>query len=209
MERADAALRLREKYQEAGQTQDGRQQDILTLSGDVRRSPALLRELAVESQEHSSAEGLALQQVQSRAPQPQSLQPQEAEPVEPVVIAVQPAPRPPRRPRALLGETQPRLSLVPAMLADLRRNFFCYLLIAVLCALSLFKVYQVQRTRDLTSQLNEVRQLNENLDRQWLVLTSQRQTLSEHDRIRRAALNELHMQAPKPDAELMIVVKTP
>lgn len=208
MDRADAALRLRDKFLEAGFARAPAPRPAsegpLTLPGDVERSPALLRELAVESHDLSSAEGVAMQQVQIRAePAPKSA----ALPV----IAVKFDDDPPKLlpPEPSFMDAPPELSLVPALLADLSRSFFCYFLIVVLCALSLFKVYQVQQTRELTAQLNEVQAANENLDRQWLVLTSQRQTLSEHARIRRAAQENLHMRAPKTDAELMIAVKTP
>ncbi|MBU3826164.1 MAG: cell division protein FtsL [Candidatus Anaerobiospirillum merdipullorum] len=97
-------------------------------------------------------------------------------------------------------------ALVPEIFADISKNFMVYFLILVLCALALFKVYQVQQTRLLTAQLNEVRLNNEDLQRHWLALTSERQVLSEHSRVRQQAQQVLAMQAPATDAELMIAL---
>lgn len=94
--------------------------------------------------------------------------------------------------------------LVPSILADVSKNFLTYFLGVVLCALSLYKVYQVQETRDLTARYNEVMMNNENLHKEWLSLLAQRQTLSEQGAIREAATQKLKMVAPKTEAEQVI-----
>ena len=94
--------------------------------------------------------------------------------------------------------------LVPSILADISKNFLTYFLGVVLCALSLYKVYQVQETRDLTARYNEVMMNNENLHKEWLSLLAQRQTLSEQGKIREAATQKLKMVAPKTEAEQVI-----
>lgn len=92
------------------------------------------------------------------------------------------------------------------LLGDLGKNFLTYALMAVMCALALYKVYLVQQTRVLISQYNEVRTYNEDLERQWLFLTSRKQELTEHSKIRQSAFSELEMVPPKTDAELMITI---
>lgn len=96
--------------------------------------------------------------------------------------------------------------LVPSILADISKNFLTYFLGVVLCALSLYKVYQVQETRDLTARYNEVMMNNENLHKEWLSLLAQRQTLSEQNTIREAATQKLKMVAPKTEAEQVIKI---
>ena len=96
--------------------------------------------------------------------------------------------------------------LVPSIFADISKNFLTYFLGIVLCALSLYKVYQVQETRDLTARYNEVMMNNENLHKEWLSLIAQRQTLSEQGTIRAAATQKLDMVAPKTDLEQVIKI---
>ena len=96
--------------------------------------------------------------------------------------------------------------LVPSILADISKNFLTYFLGVVLCALSLYKVYQVQETRDLTARYNEVMMNNENLHKEWLSLLAQRQTLSEQNMIREAATQKLKMVAPRTEAEQVIKI---
>lgn len=102
------------------------------------------------------------------------------------------------------GLWQKEARLVPSILADIAKNFLTYFLGVVLCALSLYKVYQVQETRDLTARYNEVMMNNENLHKEWLSLLAQRQTLSEQSAIREAATTKLKMIAPKTEAEQVI-----
>ena len=99
-----------------------------------------------------------------------------------------------------------RVSLLRAIAADMGNNFFTYFLAAVLCALSIYKVVQVQETRDLIANLNEVTVHNENLNKDWLTLLAQRQALSEHNKIRREAAERLKMKAPRTEAERVITL---
>lgn len=172
---------------------------LLTLPGDVERNPALLEELARPYEDMSSAEGLAMQELQSDAVIPPQVYEIEIDSSK-LSFGSSSA-------RHYRPAPEPELKLVPSLMADLGDNFFTYFLGVILCALALFKVYQVQETREVTALLNEVRQENEDLQRQWLLLTSERQTLSEHARIRKEAAEQLQMRAPKTDAELMIAVK--
>lgn len=97
-----------------------------------------------------------------------------------------------------------KVSLLRAIFADIGNNFFTYFLAIVLCFLSIYKVVQVQDTRDLIANLNEVTMQNENLNKIWLSLLAERQELSEHNKIRKEASEKLHMRAPKTDAEKVI-----
>ena len=54
--------------------------------------------------------------------------------------------------------------LLPMLLGEFGNNWLTYSLAITVCALCLFKVYQVQDTRDLTARLNEVRFTNEELE---------------------------------------------
>ena len=72
------------------------------------------------------------------------------------------------------------------------------------CVLCLMKVYQVQETRDLTSQLNDITLNNANLEKEWLNLMATRQSLTEHAKIRAYASNKLQMQSPKTNSEQVI-----
>lgn len=97
-----------------------------------------------------------------------------------------------------------RESLLRAIFADLGNNFFTYLLAIVFCALAIFKVAQVQETRNVIANLNEISIQNENLNKQWLSLLAKRQNLSEHSKIRKDAYEKLNMRPPKTAAEHVI-----
>ncbi len=97
--------------------------------------------------------------------------------------------------------------LVPTMLSDIGANLVVYLLALILTCLCLYRIHQVQETRELNSRLNEIQMSNENLNREWLSLTAERQTLSEHARIREAARSTLNMISPNTDAELVITLR--
>ncbi len=100
-----------------------------------------------------------------------------------------------------------QVRLVPSLFADLGDHFLSYFLIAALCALALCRVYQVHETRAITIEKNELEAANRQLELRWLDLSSERQALSEHGRIRQAATSELKMRAPATEAELMIAIR--
>ena len=83
-------------------------------------------------------------------------------------------------------------------------NIFTYLLILALTTLAVFKVYQVQMTRDMTAKYNEVKLYNESLHRQWLSLLSDRAALTEYTIIRKNASTNLEMVQPKTEDEVVI-----
>lgn len=103
----------------------------------------------------------------------------------------------------LRGST-PSPKLLPAIALDMGRNFYVYILAILFGLLSLIKVYQVQDTRNLTAQLNEVTIDNEELDKEWLNLLATRQNLSEHAKIRSYATRQLEMVSPKTENEQVI-----
>lgn len=109
----------------------------------------------------------------------------------------------------LKSEGQERVDhkIVATILEDLRRNFMTYFLMLLLCALALFKVFQVQQTRNLIASYNEVRTTNENLERQWLDLTAMVETLTLHSTIRQNAKEELQMVNPKTEDEQVIILR--
>lgn len=96
--------------------------------------------------------------------------------------------------------------LVPTMFRDVFRHAGVYLLIFLMVGLALFKVYQVQQTRNLTATLNEIVTDNDNLQKEWLALLAQRQDLSAHTKIRAQAKAELGMIQPKTAQEILITL---
>ena len=67
-----------------------------------------------------------------------------------------------------------------------------------------YEVIQVQDTRQLTANLNEVNRNIENQSRESLLLQAQRQSLSAHSFIREQAIQKLGMVNPKTEAEVVI-----
>lgn len=96
------------------------------------------------------------------------------------------------------------LRIIEVLFEDIAKNLFTYFLIIVFTTLCLYKIHQVQETRDITSRFNQVITDNDNLHKKWLSLLAQRQELSEHAKIRQAAVQKLNMVAPKTDSELVI-----
>lgn len=96
------------------------------------------------------------------------------------------------------------LRIVRVILKDLLKNSFTYFLLCVLTAMALYKIHQVQQTRDITARFNQVITDNENLHKKWLLLTAEKQKLSEHTKIKEQALGKLKMISPKTDSELVI-----
>lgn len=94
--------------------------------------------------------------------------------------------------------------LIPTLFGDFVRYFYVYTLACLLGVLCLFKVYQVQETRELNSQLNEVTINNEALEKEWLGLVAARQDLSEHSKVRSFATRQLEMVSPKTESEYVI-----
>lgn len=94
--------------------------------------------------------------------------------------------------------------LLPTLAHDIGRYFYVYALAIVFGVLCLMKVYQVQDTRNLTSQLNEVTVNNEGLEKEWLNLLATRQNLSEHSKVRSYATFQLNMVSPKTESEQVI-----
>ncbi|MBU3843304.1 MAG: cell division protein FtsL [Candidatus Anaerobiospirillum pullicola] len=99
-------------------------------------------------------------------------------------------------------ERKPRL--LPLICQDFLAHWLVYGLAVLACVLCLMKVYQVQETRDLTSQLNDITLNNANLEKEWLNLMATRQSLTEHAKIRAYASNKLQMQSPKTNSEQVI-----
>ncbi|MDY6321522.1 MAG: cell division protein FtsL [Succinivibrio sp.] len=101
-----------------------------------------------------------------------------------------------RRPRAP--------ALLPTILGDLWHNALVVILALAVCALALGKVYQVQKTRSLTAELNEIAEHNDELSNEWLALLAKKQALEKQSVIRTAAMERLSMIQPKTEAEVVI-----
>lgn len=96
---------------------------------------------------------------------------------------------------------------LPTLFYDVVRNGLTYALIAVLCALALFKVYQAEKTRALITAYNECYQLNQNLEDEWRSLTGYKQSLTEHQKVRQEATERLGMVPPRIDDERVITLR--
>lgn len=99
--------------------------------------------------------------------------------------------------------------LVPMLLRDLLHTWLTYALALCACLLCLAKIYEVQDTRMLTTELNNVTSENVELEKEWLSLVSARQKLSEHAMIRTFAGDQLQMRAPKIESEIVISLTGP
>ena len=110
---------------------------------------------------------------------------------------------------ALLGYRQLAMpkqvrALVPTIFADIFHYLPVYIMLAAVCVLAMYKVHQVQDTRSLTAQFNEINVNNDNLQKEWLSLLAERQSLSSHSQIREVAAKNLGMVKPKTEDEIMI-----
>lgn len=94
--------------------------------------------------------------------------------------------------------------MVPTILNDIFSNLLTYVLILVVTTLAVLKVHQVQMTRDMTIQYNEVIRHNELLHKEWLTLLSDREALTEYSVIRKNADEKLGMVQPKTEDEVVI-----
>lgn len=95
-------------------------------------------------------------------------------------------------------------ALIPTILGDLLRYAWVYILGITVTVLCVYKITQVQSTRDLTSALNVAQSSCESLRNESLLLQAERQSLSEHATIRKQALEKLGMIMPKTEAEVVI-----
>lgn len=94
--------------------------------------------------------------------------------------------------------------LLREVIKDFSKNFVAYVLILAVSAVSVIKVHQVQRTRDLTIQYNEVKRYNDTLKREQLNLLATRENYTEYSIIRNRAVKSLGMVAVKTEDETVI-----
>ena len=90
------------------------------------------------------------------------------------------------------------------LVSDVMRHWYFYFLCTALCGLCIFKVYQVQQTRLLTAELNELSVNNDDLSNEWLGLLAKKQALEKQSVIREAAVTKLNMVQPRTEAEIVI-----
>lgn len=90
------------------------------------------------------------------------------------------------------------------LLLDVAHHWYFYGLCLLLCAVCVFKVYQVQQTRQLTAELNELAENNDDLSNEWLGLLAKKQALEKQSVIREAAVTKLNMIQPRTEAEIVI-----
>ncbi len=95
-------------------------------------------------------------------------------------------------------------SLFKSIVLDIQEHILTYILAFVLCVLCVYKIHQVQETRNIVAKYNQVLTDNENLHKKWLELIATKQKLSEHTEIKKAAVERLGMMTTKTEAELVI-----
>ena len=105
---------------------------------------------------------------------------------------------------SMISENEPYFSKEKEVFKEFSRNFVAYALIIAVSAVSVIKVHQVQRTRDLTIQYNEVKRYNDTLMREQLNLLATRENYTEYSIIRNRAINKLGMVAVKTEDETVI-----
>ncbi|MGN0915141.1 MAG: cell division protein FtsL [Succinivibrio sp.] len=94
--------------------------------------------------------------------------------------------------------------LIPTIFDDIFSNLLTYFLILVLACLAVFKVQQVQATRDMIIKYNEVKLENEVLHRNWLHLLATREELTEYSVIKTNASEKIGMVMPRTEDEVVI-----
>ena len=98
-------------------------------------------------------------------------------------------------------------AFLPTLFSDIFKNIFTYFLLLVATSLAVYKVHQVQDTRAVTAQYNEMNRQNDMLYRQWLSLLSEKEALTEYSVVRKAAITKLQMAAPKTEDEIVLNIK--
>lgn len=98
-------------------------------------------------------------------------------------------------------------AFLPTLLSDIFKNAFTYLLILIVTSLSVYKVHQVQQTRAVTVEYNDLVRQNELLSQEWLSLLAEREALTEYSVVGKAASEKLHMVSPKTEDEIVLKLK--
>ncbi len=96
--------------------------------------------------------------------------------------------------------------LLRCLLSDVAHHWFFYFLCLAMCALAVYRITQVQQTRAMTAELNEIAETNDDLSNEWLGLLAKKESLEKQSLIRDAAVTQLGMFQPKTEAEVVIVL---
>lgn len=94
--------------------------------------------------------------------------------------------------------------ILPSIIKDVFSNLLTFILVILATTLAVYKVHQVQSTRDMTIKYNEVNSHNEQMHKEWLSLLSDREKLTEYSVIRSLATENLSMVQPKTEDEIVI-----
>lgn len=97
-------------------------------------------------------------------------------------------------------------SLFRCISSDVLHHFLFYFFCFALCALAVFRITQVQETRQMTTDLNEIAETNDDLANEWLGLLAKKESLEKQSLIRDAAVTQLGMFQPKTEAEVVVVL---
>ena len=94
--------------------------------------------------------------------------------------------------------------ILPSIIKDVFSNITTFILVIIATTLAVYKVHQVQSTREMTVKYNEVSNHNEQMHKEWLSLLSEREKLTEYSVIRSLATENLSMVQPKTEDEVVI-----
>lgn len=97
-------------------------------------------------------------------------------------------------------------SLFQCIRSDVFHHLVFYFLCISLCALAVYRITQVQQTRAMTAELNEIAETNDDLANEWLGLLAKKESLEKQSLIRDAAVTQLGMFQPKTEAEVVVVL---
>jgi cell division protein FtsL len=98
-------------------------------------------------------------------------------------------------------------SLLTSIALDLWRHLWVWLLWVVMLASALAVVTVTHSTRMLIAEREEIFQKRDQLNNEWRHLVIEQNTLAEHSRVEQIAREQLKMQRPNGNQE--IIVKVP
>ncbi|GGI83137.1 cell division protein FtsL [Shewanella gelidii] len=102
--------------------------------------------------------------------------------------------------------TKPQLNLTRIVLQDIWHHIWVVILAVVLVVNAAAVVFASHKSRQLTSQWDQLLQQRDKLDIEWRNLLLEEQSLSEHSRITQIATKDLGMSRPLPNEEVVVRV---
>lgn len=102
-------------------------------------------------------------------------------------------------------QTDNQLALI--LLKDLARNFTRVLLFIAVIISAFAVILSVHENRQLSIQLEQLMQEQDELDVQWRHLVLEQSALTEHNRIETMVQQKLNMRRPTTKEEIVVVIE--